>query len=36
MNVETGAEAKLFPGKEYIVGNAVAVHIDATALLVIT
>jgi hypothetical protein len=26
MNVETGAEAALFPGKEYIKGIAVAVH----------
>jgi hypothetical protein len=25
MNVETGAEAALFPGKEYIIGIAVAV-----------
>jgi hypothetical protein len=27
MNVETGAEAALFPGKEYIIGIAVAVQI---------
>jgi hypothetical protein len=26
MNVEIGAEAMLFPGKEYINGIAVAVH----------
>jgi hypothetical protein len=26
MNVEIGAEAALFPGKEYINGIAVAVH----------
>jgi hypothetical protein len=26
MNVEIGAEAALFPGKEYIIGIAVAVH----------
>jgi hypothetical protein len=26
MNVETGAEAALFPGKEYIIGIAVAVQ----------
>ncbi len=26
MNVEIGAEAALFPEKEYINGNAVAVH----------
>ncbi len=26
MNVEVGAEASLFPEKEYIIGNAVAVH----------
>ncbi len=25
MNVETGADAALFPGKEYIIGIAVAV-----------
>ncbi len=26
MNVETGPEAAQFPGKEYIIGIAVAVH----------
>ncbi len=26
MNVEVGAKASLFPEKEYIIGNAVAVH----------
>jgi hypothetical protein len=30
MNVEIGAEAALFPGKEYISGIFVAVHICAT------
>ncbi len=25
MNVETGAEAAVFPGKEYVIGIAVAV-----------
>ncbi len=29
MNVEIGAEAALFPEKEYINGIAVAVHADA-------
>jgi hypothetical protein len=29
MNVETGAEAALFPGKEYIIGIAVAVQLSA-------
>ncbi len=33
MNVETGAEAALFPGKEYIIGIAVAVHITACQLM---
>jgi hypothetical protein len=28
MNVEIGAEAALFPGKEYIIGIAVAVQRD--------
>jgi hypothetical protein len=27
MNVEIGAEAALFPGKEYIIGIAVAVYV---------
>jgi hypothetical protein len=30
MNVETGAEAALFPGKEYIIGIAVAVQSTPT------
>jgi hypothetical protein len=30
MNVEIGAEAALFPEKEYINGIAVAVHINPT------
>jgi hypothetical protein len=30
MNVETGAEAAQFPGKEYINGIAIAVHATST------
>jgi hypothetical protein len=30
MNVDIGAEAALFPGKEYIIGIAVAVHLTCS------
>jgi hypothetical protein len=33
MNVEIGAEAALFPGKEYIKGIFVAVHIPRARVL---